>query len=248
MNAVRAENVSVTLGKRRVLEGVSFSLPHPSALVIMGPNGGGKTTLLRAILGIVKRDSGILEVFGADPERERERVRALASYLPQVSSVNQEVPMTVREVVLSPHVLAGEDASLAERAMKIVGIEDLADKPFSQLSGGQKQRALIARALAKGAKILLLDEPLSMVDVSGREHIVELLFEISRKEGITLIMVSHDISPCLRYDPLMLLLNGTVIAFGKADDVLTADNLTKVYGLAKLKERSFFLGEEHGAR
>lgn len=248
MIAVRAENVSVTLGGRRVLRDVSFSLPHPSALVIMGPNGAGKTTLLRAILGMVKRDGGLLEVFGADPEKEQEKVRGIASYLPQVSSVNQEVPVTVREIVMSPHLLSGEDPSLAERAMRIAGIEDLADKPFSELSGGQKQRALIARALAKRSRLLILDEPLSMVDVSAREQIVELLFEISRKEGITLIMVSHDVSHCLKHDPLMLLLNGTVIAFGRAEEVLTDEALSKVYGLARLRERSFFVGEEHGAR
>ncbi|MEM0043914.1 MAG: metal ABC transporter ATP-binding protein [Sulfolobales archaeon] len=248
MYAVEARNIYVSLGGSTVLENVSFSLEHPSVLVIMGPNGGGKTTLLRTIAGIIRRDRGVLKVFGVDPEKNQDSIRDIISYMPQISYLNLGIPLRVREIVSTSQVLRGEERDLVDRALQITGLEEYADKYFHELSGGLRQRVLVARALAKRAKLLLLDEPLSMVDISSRESIIDLLFNIVRRENMSTIVVSHDISHCLKYDPYVLLLNRVLIGFGKASEVITIENLSKMYGLAYIGEKTFFLGEEHGPR
>lgn len=215
--------------------------------VVMGPNGAGKTTLVKTILGMVKRDSGDLRVFGLDPEREPDAVRSLVSYMPQISSVNRSVPLRVIDVVSSPYILGGaSDPVLVERALEITGLSEYRDRFFYELSGGLMQRALVARAIAKRARMLVLDEPLSMTDVSAREQIIELLVEVMKRESMSILVVAHDIAPCLRYDPYVLLLNKRLVAFGKAHEVLRPDVLGRVYGLATVDGRLFFLGEEHG--
>jgi len=245
--AVYTKDLSVYLGENLVLDNVSFVLKHPSALIVMGPNGAGKTTLLRTILGMIKRRSGVLKVFGYDPEKDQDQIRRLVSYMPQISNVYQYIPLKVKEIVASPHILkVSEDPDQVERAIQITGLEEYLDKYFYELSGGYKQRVLIARALAMKAKLLVFDEPLSMVDASAREHIVDLLFDLLNKKEVSMIVVSHDISRCLRYDPDILFLNRRVLAYGKAREVLKPEVLEKVYGLATLNGKTIYLGEEHG--
>ncbi|MCS7107645.1 MAG: metal ABC transporter ATP-binding protein [Acidilobaceae archaeon] len=242
--SLEVAGLSVSYGEAKALEDVTFSLQHPSSLVIVGPNGAGKTTLLKALLGMVDYE-GKLRVFGLEPRRDSQKLRQLVSYLPQASSVNQLVPLKVRDIVYSPQELAGESREAAERAIEITDIGGLLERRFSELSGGQKQRVLIARALAKRAKMLLLDEPFSMVDVGGREQIAELLLEAQRREEITLVIVSHDLSYFLKREPYVALLNKRLIAFGRAREALTLENLAKAYGLARLGE-VYLAGEEHG--
>ena len=222
-------------------------MKHPSVLVVVGPNGAGKTTLLKTILGMIKRESGELRVFGYDPEKDHKIIRRFVSYMPQITNIYSGVPLKVRDIIASPRILgAASDPDDIERAIQITGLEDHLDKYFHELSGGYRQRVLIARALAMRSKLLVFDEPLSMVDVSSREHIIDLLFSILEKENISMIVVSHDISRCLRYDPDILLLNKRIIAFGKAHDVLRPELLSKVYGLAVVGDKNIYLGEEHG--
>ena len=245
--AVYLRDLSVYIDDNIVLENISFEMPHPSVLVILGPNGAGKTTLLRTILGMVKRRSGVLKVFGFDPESDQDQIRRLVSYMPQISNIYQFVPLKVRDIVASPMILGvSEDRDQIERAIQITGLEDVLDKNFHELSGGYKQRVLIARALAMRAKLLVFDEPLSMVDVSAREHIIDLLFDLLNKERVSMIIVSHDISRCLRYDPWIMLLNKRIMAYGRAHEVLRPEILEKVYGMATLNGKSVYLGEEHG--
>ncbi|MEZ0289834.1 MAG: metal ABC transporter ATP-binding protein [Sulfolobales archaeon] len=249
MLAVEAREVSVSIAGSRVLENITFSVEHPSVIVVIGPNGAGKTTLLRTILGMIRRDSGVLKIFNIDPEERPREIKRLVSYMPQISYVNSWLPLKVREIVSTPELLGEErDRDLVDRALQITGLEEYADKHFYELSGGLKQRVLVARALAKRSRLLVLDEPLSMVDVASREHIIDLLFKIVREESMSMIAVTHDVSHCLKYDPYIMLLNRRIISFGKASEVLTIENLSKVYGVASVRENIFFLGEEHGFR
>ncbi|MEN2999083.1 MAG: metal ABC transporter ATP-binding protein [Acidilobaceae archaeon] len=246
MLSIEARGLSVSYGNVKALEDITFSLEHPSFLVVAGPNGAGKTTLLKALLGLVEWE-GELRVFGLHPKRDQEKLRGLVSYLPQASNINQVVPLKVRDIVYSPQELAGEGEEAAERAIAVTGIEGILERRFSELSGGQKQRTLIARALAKRAKMILLDEPFSMVDVAGREQVAEVLFEVQRREGVTLVMVTHDLSPFMRNGVKVALLQRRLLAFGEPARALSLENLVKAYGIAKVGE-VFFAGEEHGPR
>jgi ABC-type Mn2+/Zn2+ transport system ATPase subunit len=247
MKAVEVKDLNVFIGEAHVLKDVSFELNHPSVLVIVGPNGAGKTTLLKTILGFIKRSSGIIKVFNTDPEKDPGRIRNLVSYMPQIHNIDPFIPLKVREIVSTPVFFGESDHDLVDKALQITGLEEYADRYFYELSGGLRQRVLVARALAKKADLLIFDEPLSMVDIGSREHIIDLLMNIVRKESISMIVVSHDVSHCIKYDPYILLLNKTVIGFGKAREVFTLENLAKIYGAATLNGKIFFMGEEHGS-
>jgi zinc transport system ATP-binding protein len=178
-----------------VLENFNFEIFENDFVGVIGPNGGGKTTLLRLILGFLKPLSGKIEIFNNAPEK----VRLQIGYVPQHSEMDKNFPITVREIVALGALPAHSyfpwfkqmALDRANQAMKFVKIENLARKAFSELSGGQRQRCLIARALAAQPEILLLDEPTASVDMSVEEDVFELLKILNEK--MTIILVSHDL-------------------------------------------------------
>jgi len=244
---ISLESVSAGYDGRPVIEDITLSLEHPFFAIVAGPNGAGKSTLLKVILGLVRRRSGRVSVFGVDPEVDKRSIRGIVSYMPQSSSVNHEIPLRVRDVVASPLELEGfVDHERVRDAMRIVGVERYADHPFSSLSGGLRQRVLIARALAKGSKVVLLDEPLSHVDPKGRAEIIATLHRIHRERGVSFLIVGHDLSVCAPYDPHVILLNRRLIAFGRFSEVVKPRILAEVYGSLLYGEGFIFMGEEHG--
>jgi zinc transport system ATP-binding protein len=193
--AVRLENVHVSYNHHPVLEDINLKVAEHDFLGIIGPNGGGKSTLLRVLLGLVKPARGQVTVLGGPPERSRSRM----GYVPQHSSFARDFPASVRDVALMGRYgrtglirpYGKQDREAADRALERVGMLDNASTQIGELSGGQQQRAFIARALVSEPELLLLDEPTASVDSAMQTDFYELLEQL--KKDITIILVSHDI-------------------------------------------------------
>jgi zinc transport system ATP-binding protein len=201
MSVIDIEKLTFSYDKDIVLENIDLHVEEKDFLAIIGPNGGGKSTLLKLILGLLKTKQGSIEVFGQTPSKNL----SLIGYVPQNTNVNIDFPIKVIEVVLMGHVgektpLFGygkDEIACAMGALSQVGMQEFAEKKIGSLSGGQRQRVMIARALCAHPKILILDEPTSSIDIKGQKEIYELLKLLNK--NITIIVVSHDISVILEY-------------------------------------------------
>ncbi len=241
------DRVSAGYGDRIVIEDITLSLEHPFFAVLAGPNGAGKSTMLKVLLGIIRRRSGSVRVFGIDPEVDKKHIRRLVSYMPQSSAVNLDIPLSVRDVVAMPLRIVGDgDGDLVKEALRIVGVERLENEIFSKLSGGLRQRVLLARALVRDVKLVLLDEPLSHIDSRGRNEILSTLYKIHEERGMSFLIVGHDLSVCAPHNPHVILLNRRIIAQGRFSEVVKPKYLAETYGSALLGEGFVFVGEEHG--
>jgi len=193
------ENLSFAYQDTPILQNASFSIYDGEFIGIIGPNGGGKTTLLKLILGFLSPQSGTVSIFGECPENALSDV----GYVPQALRFDRQFPISVYELVLMGRlaylpwygVYAKEDREAAFKALDQVELRQYADAPFGTLSGGQAQRALIARALASDPKILLLDEPTASVDSAAESYIYALLKELQGK--MTIVMVTHDLNAAI---------------------------------------------------
>jgi zinc transport system ATP-binding protein len=201
MNVIDISNLSFAYDKELILEDINLTVQKDDFLAIIGPNGGGKSTLLKLILGMYKPKKGTIKVLGKDPSKNLSHI----GYVPQNPNVNIDFPIKVIEVVMMGHVGAkrplfgyGQDEmACAMGALEQVGMQAYADKKIGSLSGGQRQRVMIARALCAHPSILILDEPTASIDVAGQRDIYELLKILSK--SVTIIVVSHDISVILEY-------------------------------------------------
>ncbi len=192
---LRLENVNVSYGSHVVLQDINLAVEEHDFLGIIGPNGGGKSTLLKVILGLVKPYSGLVRVLGNTPEKSRSRI----GYVPQTSNYDHGFPASVQDVVMmGRYSRAGllryynaTDRAVVRQALQEVGMLEHASTQIGQLSGGQQQRVLIARALVSEPSLLLLDEPTASIDTTMQTEFYELLEHL--KKQMTIIMVSHDI-------------------------------------------------------
>jgi zinc transport system ATP-binding protein len=203
-----------------ILKEVSFDVAEREFLGVIGPNGGGKTTLLRLIMGFLEPYRGSISVFESTPAQSRDRV----GYVPQNLKYDKEFPISVLELTLLGLLsnlpwygrFSKEDKRKAEEALERLGIGHLKHRALGSLSGGQAQRALIARALVSNPKLLLLDEPTANVDPQAEKEIYTLLKELSR--DVTVMMVTHDLHTAIEYVDRVLLVQQTVEAM-KAQEV-----------------------------
>jgi iron complex transport system ATP-binding protein len=234
--AVEACELSVTLGRTPAVRSVSAIVERGEWLALIGPNGAGKTTLLRALAGLVSFVGTVrLEgrAVGSSTRREIARLVALVPQIPQTPS-----ELTVAEYVLlgrTPHIgyLATEnraDRLAAERAIARLTLRPFAERPLGSLSGGELQRAVLARALAQEAPILLLDEPTSALDLGRQQQALELVDRLRRDDELTVISAMHDLSLAGEYaDRLLLLDRGQIVSEGSAQAVLTEQRIAAYY-------------------
>jgi manganese/iron transport system ATP-binding protein/manganese/zinc/iron transport system ATP- binding protein len=207
-----------------VLHDVTFTATPGQAVAVLGPNGGGKTTLFRALLGELHPASGSAEVAGP------------IAYAPQTERSRLDFPVSALDVALMGAYartpfwrrVASADRDLARDALRRVGLADRAGERFGTLSGGQRQRVLLARALVQDARVLLLDEPFAGVDRTSEEAIMGVLDEL-RGEGRILLVATHDVEQARRWDRV-LCVNGRQVAYGPAGEVLTPEVLQATYG------------------
>lgn len=228
--AIELRGVSFSFRGEPVLEGVDLALDPNEYLAILGPNGGGKTTLLRIILGLLEPERGTVRVLGESPRRARGRV----GYVPQRARFDLDFPIRVLDVVrmgrLGPgrllRPLGAPDREAALRALEVVGMSDLRERPIGELSGGELQRVLIARALACEPSVLLLDEPTASLDERIGRSVWELFEELSHR--MTVVLVSHDIGAISRYVGSVACLNRRLYLHPSME--LTSEMLEKTYG------------------
>jgi zinc transport system ATP-binding protein len=228
--AVEVKNVTVTLGHQRVLDDVTFAVPRGEYVALIGPNGGGKTTLLRVLLGLVRPQQGSVRVFGAGPEEVRGRV----GYVPQHARFDLGFPIRVADVVHMGRLGDRPRPSWMRRGerRKVIDIleqlevADLAERPIGKLSGGQLQRVLIARALAVEPELLILDEPTASLDVQSSEAFYDLIQDLARR--MTVLIASHDVTGVSARVDSIACLNRRL--FFHPGGELPASALAEVYG------------------
>lgn len=236
MNAIEIKGVDYSIGDKEILRDINLTLQEGRFLGIVGPNGGGKTTLLKIILGILRPSRGDVRIKGDNPVNAIKK--GLFGYLPQALRIDLNFPATSINVVLTG--LYGKigymrfPSSLhykkAMEALRIMGMEGLALEIFGNLSAGQQQRVLAARALVGNPEILILDEPSTGIDVVGQEDFYHLLKGLQKRLNLTIIMVSHDIGALTGYVDEVACLNRTLHYHGSPVQALTEEVLSRLYG------------------
>ena len=225
---IKFKDISFKYDSAFVLNNISFKINKNDFIGLIGPNGGGKTTILKLMLGLLKPVTGSIEIFNLSPQKARSKI----GYLPQYSKLDDTFPITVEEVVamglfknfsLFPFI---KNKKEIKDALKKVSMDDLARRQYGSLSGGQKQRCLIARALVSNPEILLLDEPTSSVDSHVEQDIYELLKELNK--NMTIILVSHDLGFVSKYIKRVFCINKN-IACHKADEVSISEIINDAY-------------------
>ncbi len=237
MVAVEVRDVSFRYGSRIILESVSFSAEEGEVTAVIGPNGAGKTTLLKMVAGLERPMSGQVLLDGTDVgQMSREEVTRIVSYLPQENVIPGI--MTVYEVVLLGRIpyltwrVKNRDLQVVDRVLAELGMESYAGRLANQLSGGERQMVLIAQALVREPRVLLLDEPVSNLDIRNQLEILELIKRVTEEHGVTTIVILHDLNLAARYgDKLVVFNRGRVYASGTPREVLTTDLLPEVYGV-----------------
>lgn len=226
--AVRALDLVLAYNSNIALAESTFEIPRGGITVLIGPNGSGKSTLLGAMAGLIDPVSGSIDVPRHDGSAQR------ISYVLQSTKVNDTLPVTVREVVMmgryagSSRRLDVGDHAAVDEAMGRMSITHLAGHHLRELSGGQRQRVLVAQGLAQEHEILLLDEPLTGLDLTSAQAIDQVIHDETRT-GCTIVMTTHDLAEAEVADHVVLLA-GRVVASGSAEEVLTLENLTAAYG------------------
>lgn len=233
MNSLEVHNLTVAYQQLPVLWDVDFELPKGQIIGIVGPNGSGKSTLLKAMMDLVPLSSGYVKVL----DKSLDQMRHQIAYVPQRETVDWNFPASVRDVVRMGRYQPGRlfkkltvlDNQLVDEAIEKVKLTPFIDRQIGQLSGGQQQRVFIARALAQGAQIYLMDEPFVGVDVATEKAIMDLL-QTMRDEGKTIVVVHHDLQAVTANFDYLVLLNTRLVAHGPIEEVLTSENLQATYG------------------
>lgn len=227
---ISLRNVDFSYNGIPVLTDVSLDITERELVTIVGPNGGGKTTLLKLILGLLHPDSGTVKVFGAEPLRVRRRI----GYMPQYAPLDLKFPVNVMDVVLmgrlerrffGPYKRTDREAAMA--ALDEVALAETSRSPFDALSGGQRQRVLIARALATEPELLILDEPTANVDLVAETKLHEILHRLSRH--MTILIVSHDIGFVSKVVDKVVCVNRCVAVHPTGE--VTPETIRKAYGV-----------------
>ena len=223
----------VSYNGQQALDDLTFQVSHGARLAVVGPNAAGKTTLFKALVGMVPLNAGLIHIHGQPLGHHQDCV----AYGPQREEVDWRFPVTVFDVVMMGRFgqqgwfrRPGEkDRAIAARSLEQLGIADLAKRPIGELSGGQQQRVFLARALAQEPHILLMDEPFTGVDFTTQEATLELL-EHLQTEQVTAMVSTHDLTLAAERFDKVLLLNKRMIAYGPPDEVFTPANLSQAFG------------------
>ncbi|MBN1933093.1 MAG: metal ABC transporter ATP-binding protein [Anaerolineae bacterium] len=229
---LQVDKVSVRYDGHHALQDVSFALIEGERVAVVGPNGAGKSTLFKVISGVLAPTSGQVTVAGYCPGSH-----ICIAYVPQRSQVDWSFPVTVADVVMMGRTgkvglfrrPGRRDAELVHQCLDLVGLSDLAGRQIGELSGGQQQRMFIARALAQEAALVLMDEPLTGLDVPSQEHIFQIMDELHRR-GVTVMVATHDLNMAAERFDRVLLLNGRLLGIGQPDDIFTTERLQSAYG------------------
>lgn len=239
MNVVTTRGAEVRRGGRVVWSGVDVTVRAGEFVAVLGPNGVGKSTFLQVVLGLITPAAGEVTVLGGPPGQSNRRI----GYLPQRHAFDAGTRVRGVDVVRlgwdgdrwgTPLPFGGARATAArervDEVVELVGASAYAHRPIGQLSGGEQQRLLIAQALVRRPELLLLDEPLDSLDVTNQASVSALIQQVCRTQGVAVLLVAHDVNPILPYlDQVLYLAHGGAL-MGEPEEVITADNLTMLYG------------------
>ncbi|MCC6147135.1 MAG: metal ABC transporter ATP-binding protein [Anaerolineaceae bacterium] len=226
-------HVSAGYGNIQILKELTFQVPHGGQVAVVGPNGAGKSTLFRVLVGLLPLKRGNIFIHGLPLGHHQDCV----AYVPQRGDVDWKFPVTVRDVVMMGRYgkigwmsrPSKQDQEIVAESIHQLGISKFINKPIGELSGGQQQRVFLARAIAQQPHILLMDEPFTGVDIGTQETALNLLEEL-HKQGVTVMVSTHDLNMAAERFKLVLLLNRTMIAFGPPSDVLTPEKIRTAFG------------------
>jgi len=232
--AVSIQEAGVRLGGRDILRGVNAQIAPGEFVGVFGPNGAGKSTLMRCLLGLTPLSTGSISLFDEPPGRANGRI----GYMPQSRSSLESTSLSARSLVAA--VEGGgcwgfpwnsrASAKEVNRAMKLAGAEEYANRPFSVLSGGEKQRITLAQALLGKPRLLILDEPLASLDPRNQLRMVECVAGIREATGATIVFIAHDLNPLLGSMDRVLYVAGGSAAIGPVDDIISSESLSRLYG------------------
>jgi zinc transport system ATP-binding protein len=230
--SIQCKNITVTADGLKILDSISTFIPESSVTAVIGPNGAGKTTLLKVLLGKINF-SGQLNFV----DSEGREIVPNFGYVPQNMNFDRGLPVTVIDFLVMPFrsrpLWMGKKKEIVELArenLNLVEAGHLVDRSLGKLSGGELQRVLLASALTGKPDLLLLDEPVSGIDISGEKMFCDLLDSIQKKKRFTMVIVSHDLSIVSNHAEYVLCLNKKMICQGKTAEILTPDNLQNVFG------------------
>ena len=232
------KGLSFHVGEQTILENISFEIYNGEYIAIIGPNGGGKTTLIRMLLGLEKPSRGEIRLYGKKLSEFNEWYKI--GYVPQrAAHVDANFPATVEDIVNMGRVarrgffagMSKEDKEKVEDAMKKMDILDLRDRMVGTLSGGQRQRVMIARALASSPEILILDEPNTGVDVVSQQRFYKLLAKLNKEEGITILFITHDIGVIADDIGRLFTINQKATICNDPKKVLSCEEMSDLYGI-----------------
>ena len=236
---LKIENLTVNRSGKVIIKDINLTIENGEFVGIVGPNGSGKSTLLMAILGLLRPATGSIQIYGVAPQSRK--LFGRIGYVSQAASnLPKHVRITVRELVELGTVnaknmlffLNKERLDSAQRAIEMVGLQDVADVDVSRLSGGQRQRAVIARALASESQFILLDEPLVGIDRDARNSLLKLLDRLCHEQNKTILMVSHDLTAMQRTAHRMIFLEETIRFDGPTENFPDLDVLADLRGIA----------------
>lgn len=233
---VALQEAAVQLGSRTIWSQATLGVTPGEFIAILGPNGAGKSTLLRMLLGLLRPSAGQVQVLGSAPRRGHPAI----GYVPQRRTLDPDLPARGRDLVMMgldgrrwgfalPGPERRRQQALVEKALASVEATSYADRPIGQLSGGEQQRLLLAQALVGQPRLLLLDEPLASLDLRNQVAIAHLVALVAREQGITVLLVTHDMNPVLPLvDRVIYVAQGQVV-IGPPDQIITTESLTRLY-------------------
>jgi zinc/manganese transport system ATP-binding protein len=267
-DVIRLEDVSVRLGSRAIWSGATLGIAPGEFVAVLGPNGAGKSTLLRLLLGLLRPNEGRITVFGQPPRSGSPAI----GYVPQRRTLNPELAVRGRDLVAlgidghrwgfappepprflrSPHSARSAKRARVQAALDAVEATAYADRPIGQLSGGEQQRLLLAQAIVGRPRLLLLDEPLASLDLRSQSAMAQLVARLARAQGMTALLVAHDVNPLLPLVDRILYVAHGHIAIGRPDEIITTERLSRLYGapvevVRDSRGRVFVVGLENEA-
>lgn len=251
-NIIEVSDLSVVRSGKMIISNIDLNIKKGEFVGLVGPNGSGKTTLLLAIIGLLKINSGSVSIYG---QRPMSRIlNGKIGWVSQAASnLPQEIRLTVRELVKlgtlnAANMLFGSSTNQAQqidKAIKMVGLEDVEHIDVARLSGGQRQRAVIARALASNAELILLDEPLVGIDRSSRNSLLKLLDQLCHDEGKTILMISHDLAAIRQTAHRMVYLEEQIRFDGLTEDFPELEKLASLRGIEPVHNHDSDNGHHH---
>ncbi|MCM1000919.1 MAG: metal ABC transporter ATP-binding protein [Wolbachia endosymbiont of Melophagus ovinus] len=220
-SVLKIENLALAYDNKKVLDGINISIERGDVVTILGPNGGGKTSLVKAVAGINKNYTG--SVMFADDIK--------ISYMPQNFSISNLMPVTVEYFLLNSFsTKLKKDQSIITKAIELVGIGNILKNQVSEISAGQTQLLLLARCLIAEPDLIILDEPVSAMDVSARAKFYDIISKIAKKRPVSILMTSHDLNSIVPCSDYIICINNTIYCQGKPGEIMKNKTLSEIFG------------------